>query len=46
MSEHVKAAVIVALAIIISTGIAVYFGNFQTCMRDTDGAMGCYFMMR
>lgn len=33
MSEPVKIAVILSVAAIICTGIAVYFGEFQSCVR-------------
>jgi len=48
MSPQVKAALIIAGAIIIATALWIYFSPFQTCVRvrdaqyddlDTDGAI-------
>lgn len=42
MSEPVKAALIVAAAIILSTGMAMYFSQFQTCVRLYPDARICW----
>jgi hypothetical protein len=36
MSDGVKIASIIALALVISTFIYVYFSPYQSCMRNTD----------
>ena len=49
MSEPVKAAAIVAVAIMIATGLWIYFSPYQTCVRSesstADAAVRCLAIM-
>jgi len=41
MDSHVKMGLIIGAAIIIATGMWIYFGQFQTCVR----AQTTYFIL-